>query len=166
MARSIAFIVGAMVVAASGTLPASAESARAPCGDAEALTFENWRAWTKLTPKPIVASGHGGTWADIYLNDGARDGYLAATARYPRCAAIVKPLYSDAGATRILELMIMVKMPAGYDPENADWWYGVYDATGRKTRRRGKLIGCISCHAFAAETDYLFAEEVLEAIGK
>ena len=166
MARSIAFIVGALIAAILGLEPASAESARAPCGDAEALTFENWQAWTKLTPKPIVASGHGGTWARVYLNDGARDRYLAAAARYPRCAAIVKPLYRDASATRILELMIMVKLPAGYDPENADWWYGVYDATGLKARRRGKLKDCISCHAFAAETDYLFAEEVLEAIGK
>jgi len=24
----------------------------------------------------------------------------------------------------------MVKMPPGYDSENSDWWYGVYDASG------------------------------------
>lgn len=166
MNRPIGFIVGLLTAAIFGTGPVHGEMIAAPCGVAAASTFENWRAWTKLTPKPIVASGHGGNWADIYLNDGARDSYLAAAARFPRCAAIVKPIYADAGASRVLELVIMVKMPAGWDPANADWWYGVYDASGGKARRQGKLRDCIPCHAFAAETDYLFTEDVLKAIGK
>ena len=57
----------------------------------------------------------------------------------------------------------MVKMPPGYDPENGDWWYASYDATGIKVSEQGRLAGCIPCHKQAARTDYLFAQDVLNA---
>jgi hypothetical protein len=57
----------------------------------------------------------------------------------------------------------MVKMPLGYDSENADWWYGVYDASGMDMWNEGKLSGCIICHKQATEMDYLFSKEVMNA---
>jgi hypothetical protein len=60
----------------------------------------------------------------------------------------------------------MVKMPPGYDPENGDWWYGKFDREGDEflEKMNGKVPGCIACHQGASDTDYLFSEDVMEAI--
>ncbi len=166
MVRSVGVIVGVLTAVILGLGPAAGETKKAPCGAPETLTFEDWPSWTKATPKPILSPGHGGIWVGIYLNDLARDVYLAAGAPHPTCAAIVKAIYGVADGSEVLRLSVMVKMPAGYHSDRADWWYGTYDAEGRKAKRQGKLQDCFLCHAFAEETDYLFAEEVLRAIGK
>jgi len=54
-------------------------------------------------------------------------------------------------------------MLPGYDSENFDWWYGVYDASGMDIRDEGKLLDCTICHKQATETDYLFSKEVMNA---
>jgi hypothetical protein len=75
----------------------------------------------------------------------------------------VKAEYTSATAANANKLTIMVKMSPGYDPENADWWYGVYDRSGTKATMQGKIAFCIDCHKDASATDYLFSSEVLEA---
>jgi hypothetical protein len=57
----------------------------------------------------------------------------------------------------------MVKMSPGFDPENADWWYGVYDESGTNMWDEGKLSDCIICHKQTADTDYLFSKDVINA---
>ena len=58
----------------------------------------------------------------------------------------------------------MVKIATGYDPQNGDWWYASYDATGTKARKQGRLDGTIPCHKQAAETDHRFSKDVLDAV--
>ena len=99
----------------------------------------------------------------IYVNKLAEATYLSASSPYQECAKIVKPIYTDSNGTNIRKLTIMVKMYPGYDSENADWWYGVYDASGLDMWDEGKLPDCIICHKQAAETDYLFSKEVTSA---
>jgi hypothetical protein len=99
----------------------------------------------------------------IYVNNRAEATYLSASSPYQICAKIVKPIYTDASGTNIRKLTIMVKMPPGFDPENADWWYGIYDESGTDMWDEGKLSDCIICHKQAAETDYLFSKEVITA---
>jgi hypothetical protein len=60
----------------------------------------------------------------------------------------------------------MIKMPAGYDPENNDWWYGRYNETGTIEFDAGKVESCIECHKKAHETDYMFSKEVLAALSE
>ena len=125
------------------------------------MTFANWRDWKEVTDGFVVSEGHSNSWVRIYVNDLAKDIYLSRSAPYPECAQIVKSAYHDADGSSFRGLTVMVKMPAGYDPENADWWYGKYDESGTFMLKQGKLFDCIACHKQASETDYLFSKEVL-----
>ena len=61
-------------------------------------------------------------------------------------------------------MTVMVKMPAGYDPENNDWWYARVDSSGTIINDGGKLEECMSCHQGAVDQDYLFSDLVMETI--
>lgn len=136
-------------------------SASSPCGLDDESVFEDWKQWTKLTPAPARSQGHTNDWVDIYADELARDIYLSAGSPYPECAKVAKPQYTSKSAERILKLALMVKMPAGYDPANADWWYGVARPDGT-VKRGGKLIRCIRCHRRTKETDYMFSRRLRE----
>ena len=124
------------------------------CGSETDKTFEDWPEWIKVNVNLI--EGHGAKWADVYVDDLAKATYLAASAPYPECARIVKLEYSDESATVINTMTVMGKMPPGYDPDNGDWWYGVYDGSGTLAGLTGKLHSeCIVCHKKASDADYL-----------
>ena len=83
-------------------------------------TFRDWQQWTKLTSSPVRSRGHSSNWVDIYTDEIATDTYRSATAPYEECAKTIKPEYTDSSAEVIRKLTIMVKMPAGYDPDHAN----------------------------------------------
>jgi len=161
MLRIISLLFGVLLIGSNITVWGQVSSYFNSCGDETTMTFEHWRRWTKVTPNPIISKGHSGNWVGIYVDDLAKKTYLAATGPYPECARIVKPIYTEASGTEVQRLTIMVKMASGYDPEDADWWYGMYDASGKSAIMEGKLAGCIICQRQAAATDYLFSKEVL-----
>jgi hypothetical protein len=163
MHPAISLFMGFLLVGFSTVVIGQASSDSDSCGDETTMTFEGWRKWTKVIPNPVISKGHSNNWVGIYVDQLAKETYLAATGPYPECARIVKPVYTDATGTEVQRLTIMVKMPSGYDPEDADWWYGMYDASGASAIMQGKLAGCIICHRQAADTDYLFSKEVLHA---
>lgn len=128
------------------------------------ITFEDWRSWNRVNPTVLLSKGHADVYVDIYVDDLAKDTYLAASSPYPECSRIVKAQYTDETATEVEELTIMVKMPEGYDPEHNDWWYARYDPTGTEAISSGKMVtDCRTCHEQASETDYLFSEKVIAA---
>lgn len=139
--------------------PAASESL--PCNVENDSTFEDWKQWTKLTPAVERSQGHTNDWVDIYADELARDTYLAAGSPYPECAKVAKPQYAGRSAETILKLTLMVKMPAGYDPAHADWWYGVARPDG-SVIYGGKLTECIRCHRRTSETDYMFSRKLRE----
>ncbi len=157
----IVILVGALVFNATNALGSESDSSSQTCSD-KTMTFEDWRGWTRVTPKPVRSNGHSNNWVGIYVNKLAEATYLSASSPYQVCAKIVKPIYTDSSGTNIRKLTIMVKMPPGYDSDNADWWYGSSDESGIDVWG-GKLPDCIICHKQAAETDYLFSKEVLSA---
>ena len=161
MVRPICIFIGSLIIGVVGATLAVPGSASKSCDKGGKITFGDWRTWTKVTPKPGISRGHSDNWVGVYVNELARNTYMAGGAPYQECAKIVKPIYADANGSRTIKLTIMVKMPTSYDPENADWWYGVYDASGKEVRREGKLLGCIACHKEASQTDYLFSREVV-----
>ena len=163
MWRLMVFLVGALVLAASNAPGVELGSTKQNCSDT-IMTFEDWKNWTNVTPNPVRSKGHSNNWVRIYVNKLAETTYLSASSPYQVCAKIVKPIYTDSSGTKIKKLTVMVKMPPGYDPENADWWYGIYDESGTDMWNEGKLPGCVTCHRQAAETDYLFSREVTGAI--
>lgn len=52
---------------------------------------------------------------------------------------------------------VMIKQDPGFDKKNGDWYYEMRDETGAlmKEPAAGKIEMCISCHAAAANKDYL-----------
>jgi len=102
------------------TTPGSTQDLTRLCFGDSLATFANYAAWTRVNPKPI--EGHS-AYVYIYVNDLARDTYLTASGKiFPACATIVKAQLAGPDSTEVTELTVMVKMPAGYDPENDDWW--------------------------------------------
>ncbi len=124
--------------------------------------FADYAAWTKVNPKPI--KGHE-VYVNIYVDDAAKDIYLSASGEtFPVCSRIVKTHLVSAEDESVTAVTVMVKMPAGYDPENNDWWWGMYDKDGKVAEMSGKVTVCIGCHKPAAAADYVFSQKVLEEI--
>lgn len=159
--RLIHLSVAVPTVCSLGLLLASARANAVSCGSEGELSFADWRDWTEVTDRYLASEGHGNSWVRIYVDDLANDIYLAGSAPYPECAKIVKSAFYDAEGNSFRGLTVMVKMPAGYDPENADWWYGKYDESGTHVLKQGRLTECIFCHGQASDTDYLFSRDVL-----
>ena len=163
MTRSVISIFLLLIVAIIGAVEVNADLTEKQCDESNGMTYEHWMDWRKVTPKPVRSKGHNYNWVGIYVDELAEDTYLSAGAPYPECAKIIKPIYNDADGKSIRHLTVMVKMAPGYDPENGDWWYALVDATGTRVGAQGRLDACIPCHKKAAETDYLFSKEVLDA---
>ncbi len=140
--------------------PDPAQNLTSACFGSSLPTFTDYATWTKVNPRPI--QGHS-VYVNIYVNDLARDTYISASGKkFPTCATIVKAHLAGANSTEVTALTVMVKMPAGYDPENNDWWWAMYDSTGKLAESSGKLLACSSCHQPAANSDFVFSEKVME----
>lgn len=125
--------------------------------------FPKWKKSYDLT-KGIIESDAHNAYVEILMNKKAVDAYVEVKPVFPVGSEVFKPLYSDADGKRFARLVIMVKMKEGYDSENGDWWYGVYDESGTEMAYEGRIPECISCHAMAKETDYLFARSVMKKL--
>ncbi len=125
--------------------------------------FPYWKNLIKLNKTPMESASHR-AWIDLYVNKLAKDPYIKAQSRFPEGSIVLKPLFTDQNRTTIARLVIMMKMEPGYDKENGDWWYGVYDETGREGWYTGKIKSCIKCHTHAKSTDYMFSDIVMDEI--
>jgi hypothetical protein len=129
------------------------------------FTFPRWKSLHKLNTDALVSGAHR-AWFDIYVNTLAKKAYLEKSSLFPVGSIVLKPLYPDSQRSKTARLTIMIKMEKGYDAENGDWWYGVYDETGMKRSHQGKIKSCIKCHKIAKETDYMFSESMMENINE
>lgn len=127
--------------------------------------FPRWKKLHRLNTKPLESDAHR-AWLDIYVNTLAKEPYINKAAQFPIGSIVLKPLHSDPQRSETARLVIMMKMDKGYDPQNGDWWYGVYDETGMEGWYQGKIKSCIKCHTHAKETDYMFSETVMETINE
>lgn len=127
-----------------------------PCGSSDsAVDCSDWPSWTKINTERFESGGHKAAWVDIYTEPQHADAYKALGGTMPIGFRVVKAQYKTKDATEASGLTVMGKMEAGYDPENGDWFYGVYDATGTKAIKQGKLGMCLECHDADEDTDYL-----------
>jgi hypothetical protein len=119
------------------------------------------------TPMPTATPELDCIEGGVYVNDLAKETYLSASGEtFPICSKIVKEQLVNKNSETVSEITIMIKMPAGFDPEHNDWWWGLYDATGKSAMMSGKVPVCIACHQQQASEDYVFSKEVLAASGK
>jgi hypothetical protein len=133
--------------------------------DKKQFTFPHWKSLQKLNTEALPSADHN-AWFDIYVNTIAKKAYVEKLSLLPVGSIVLKPLYSDEQRSETAKLTIMLKMEKGYDRENGDWWYGVYDKTGMKGSYQGKIQDCITCHKLAKETDYMFSEGMMESINE
>ena len=139
--------------------PTPTSTPSAECNPDTPETFADYASWTKVNNKPI--QGHE-TWVDIYVNNFAAEIYLSASGDlFPTCAKIVKTHLESPDSKAISAITVMVKMPAGYDPDHQDWWWGMYDRTGQVAEMSGKVQVCIACHQPVADADYVFSKAVI-----
>jgi len=129
----------------------------------ETISFEDWQEHTRLN-KDVLDSASHNAFIDIYANELGVKAYLDRVTKFPVGAELLKPLYRDAKREHLIRLVIMVKREAGYDSKNGDWWYGVYDKTGKEAWYQGRIHSCIKCHQIAKESDFLFTESVMDDI--
>lgn len=129
------------------------------CAVGPSPDFSGYESWTKVNPRPI--KGHE-VLVNIYIDDLAKDTYLSASGEtFPVCAKIVKTHLAGDSDT-VTAVTVMVKMPAGFDPDHNDWWWGMYDREGKTAKMSGVVQVCIACHLPAASADYVFSLKVLE----
>ncbi len=133
--------------------------------DKNQFTFSRWKNLDKINTEALPSADHN-AWFDIYVNTLAKKAYVEKLSLLPVGSIIVKPLYPDEQRSETSKLTIMLKMEKGYDRENGNWWYGVYDETGIKGSYQGKIKSCIECHTQAKKTDYMFSESVIESMNE
>lgn len=129
------------------------------------FTFPHWKSLHKLNTEALKSDAHR-AWFDLYVNTLAKKAYIEKLSLFPVGSIVLKSHFPNSQRSEIARLGIMIKMEKGYDTENADWWYGVYDETGMKGSYQGKIKSCIKCHAQAKETDYMFSESVMYNINE
>ena len=132
-----------------------------PCEISSAMAFEEWKEWTRIFPEPYYSSEHRNL-VNVYV-----DGLTTVSAtgeQFEECAKIAKVHFTGATGIETYLLMLMVKMPSGFDPDHGDWWYAMYDTTvGTSVIEQGVIANCIKCHERASDTDYVFMSNAINA---
>jgi hypothetical protein len=132
-----------------------------PCAGGDAtfgtVTCDGWAAWPQINAETFQSEGHQSAWVDVHVDAAYADAYRAGVGPMPVGMRIVKAAHADAGKQpgEVTGLTVMAKMEPGYDPDNGDWYYGVYDPTGTIAKKQGKLDMCIGCHGQWTDHDYL-----------
>lgn len=127
------------------------------------FTFAFWQDMNLLNKYPFESEDHR-SYVDIHVNNLAKEQYIRESDKFPVGSIIVKPLYPEQKRKNIARIMVMMKMEDGYDGNNGNWWYGIYDESGMKASHQGRIASCIACHEVAEDTDYLFSESVMYKI--
>ena len=114
-----------------------------------------------IFPEPYRSNEHR-DWVNVYV-----DGLTAASAteeQFEEGTKIAKVHFTDFRGIETYLLMLMVKMPGGFDPDHSDWWYGMYDTTvSTSVIEQGVIANCIECHKKASNTDYVFMSSAINA---
>lgn len=124
----------------------------------EAIAADLWTAmsgyssWSQLDDwSGVVASADGthGAYVQIWANDLAYDALVAGSA-VPDGGIVVKEGYNDEAGTDLNGITAMQKI-TGYDADNGDWFWAMYDTAGAASVT-GAASGCYGCHS--AYDDY------------
>lgn len=130
-----------------------------PCaGDTSGgvVSCENWESWPQINEATFRSEGHQKAWVDVHVEPQFEAAYRAGVGPMPVGMRIVKAAHAKGETPgNVIGLTVMVKMKPGYDAANGDWFYGVYDPSGTKASKQGRLEVCIDCHSQWTDHDYL-----------
>jgi cytochrome P460 len=139
--------------------------------------ISGYKHWTRVNPEPQWISPpsaalcaamlpaergmsdqnpHLSKFVVVYVNDVGRSAMMEQRRpRFPEGSIVVKEKLSTRESTDPELLTVMRKRGAGYDPQNGDWEYMVFDGPGQTIQASGKLENCQACHLLKAKNDYV-----------
>jgi hypothetical protein len=116
---------------------------------------------TRLNPRrSVIASPHAAT-KDVFVDDAGGATDRAGDFPFAEGAVLVKE--STDADTLTVEAITVMRKVAGFDPDNGDWQYAMFER-----QEDGTMDGmwfdtdhemhamCVGCHVGAAETDFAF----------
>jgi len=105
--------------------------------------YKNWR---EVTSRPLPSLYHGGLNQRIYANEKA---YRVSTGKenlpYPEGATFIMTFFNKDG-DQTKHAYVMRKMPKGYDNDNGNWYYGIFQRSDWTLDKVGSMPTCIKCH--------------------
>ncbi len=115
--------------------------------------------WTRANPQKDLEESAHPLVKDIYVNDAAVAGALNANFPYTEGSVLIKERMNPE--TLLVTTLYTMRKTAGFDPDNNNWEYGVFEredtgAFGGGWMSVADSEGCIGCHKGAADTDYTF----------
>ncbi|MFO7544481.1 MAG: cytochrome P460 family protein [Trueperaceae bacterium] len=126
-------------------------------GIAEDLT--GYWTWERANAqKSFIESMHP-VAKDVYFNETAASTAHDQSFPYAEGSAVVKETL-DASTMQVVVLTAMRKV-TGFDPDNGDWQYGMFERQADGSFMGGWMdpessAMCVSCHVGAADRDYTF----------
>ncbi|MDP8257479.1 MAG: hypothetical protein P9M14_17170 [Candidatus Alcyoniella australis] len=156
MKRS-AWLVYPMVLLLVGVMAAIAGAMMNGPGMFVADYAENSNFFTMMDSMQMGKSPHGSV--QIYYSTNLKNMLGMASFTAPEGSVSIKPFDND-GKSGVDGIAVMIKKPAGYDPQNGDWMYEMRTPAGDLMKKdgmpmSGKIPMCIGCHAEYSATDYL-----------
>lgn len=169
-------------VIAVGLSMGSAYSQMKPCCDEENIKYSQ-DLWSVLTNTKLVGAS---ARQDAPYKGQAPHGAVLetitseATVNGHKGTVVVKRNYGGEGvsvdavkkdpAKYLKAVTVMFKREAGYDPDNANWFWAKYKPDGSLDKNpkgmqlagrvmKGADKGCIACHSAVKDKDYLFGKQ-------
>ena len=97
----------------------------------------------------------------VFVNEIGRAAMLEQrTPKFPQGSIIVKEKLSTKESSAPELLTIMKKREQGYDTDNGDWEYFVFDGAGEVMQANGKLEKCQACHREEKRTDFVMRDYI------
>lgn len=115
--------------------------------------------WERANPQKDLEESAHPLIKDIYADEVAAETVASSAFPYAEGSTLVKERMDPATLT--VTTLYTMRKTAGFDPDNGDWQYGVFERenagafTGDWMDTEASS-GCIGCHTSAAATDYTF----------
>ena len=131
---------------------------------AHAVGAGGFTQWRRYNSAPYLSEAHGNSYVNNYVNEAGRAyGRFEKAGALPVGTVIAKDSFvvSSDRSYQLGQLLVMEKMPAGFNPASGDWRYSMISP-------RGEVIGitngqnpdqvsyCVPCHLSRQATDHLF----------
>ena len=115
--------------------------------------------WSRANPQKSFEESAHPVAKDIYYNEAAAPTLMSQTFPYAEGSIFIKERV-DPETLLVTNLYAMRKV-AGFDPDNGNWQYGVFERQDDGSFGNGWFAAdnqamCVGCHSGAADKDYTF----------
>ncbi len=111
--------------------------------------MKQYRKWSKTNKTQFRSKPHKAMITN-WVNATSAKTFRSGKGTFPAGSMIAKEGWKKGK----LKMVWFMEKRAGYDKDNANWWYGTVSAGG-KVMNSGKVASCAGCHS-GADNDYVF----------